>query len=175
MVSKVTDLPARVQQRIVVDDNGCWLWCGNITPSGYGRMVTKDVTGRQGYHLAHRLVASFLGMPLADHMHHKCHVTRCVNPEHLEPLTVKEHAAIHAAERIKTHCKNGHSMDDAYEVRRGLRSGGPITVVRMCSGCLRERARAHYRDFTPEERTADIARRSEQRRQHKREQRSLVG
>lgn len=29
-------------------------------------------------------------------VHHECGVRRCVNPEHLVPLTRAEHAAVHA-------------------------------------------------------------------------------
>jgi hypothetical protein len=44
---------------------------------------------------AHRLICEQLRGPIPDglELHHKCENTRCVNPDHMEPLTPKEHTA----------------------------------------------------------------------------------
>ena len=60
---------------------------------------------------------------------HLCRNTRCVNPDHLEPVTIKENVlrgmGITAINARKTHCKNGHALIGtnliAYSLKRGQR------------------------------------------------------
>lgn len=61
--------------------DGCWLWTGAKTASGYGLF---SVDGRQM--LAHRVAIQWLGgITLEDHLVvcHRCDVPPCVNPAHL--------------------------------------------------------------------------------------------
>lgn len=71
---------------------GCWLWTGYTSPRGYGD------TGRYGLsrtRLAHRIAYELtLGrIPEGMQLDHLCRVRRCVNPEHLEPVTPRENIA----------------------------------------------------------------------------------
>lgn len=86
--------------RIERDASGCWLWAGSIASTGYG---TGSFRGR-GF-LAHREVyALILGeMPpetlVLDHL---CRVRSCVNPAHLEPVTIAENVRRGAEARRAT-------------------------------------------------------------------------
>jgi hypothetical protein len=73
--------------------DGCWLWPGRVSRrSGYGQAV---ITGR-GW-LAHRLTFA-LANPETElegdwTVHHVCAVRACVNPEHLQRVTLRENVA----------------------------------------------------------------------------------
>jgi hypothetical protein len=66
----------------------CWEWTAALTKDGYGqaRRSGKNVK-------AHRHVYQVLVGPLApgvQQLDHLCRVRRCVNPDHLEPVTPLE-------------------------------------------------------------------------------------
>ena len=42
---------------------------------------------------------------------HKCRITRCWNPDHVEPVTHEENMA-RGAHALKTHCPHGHSYSE---------------------------------------------------------------
>ena len=67
---------------------GCWLWTGGAIGKGYGFFgVDADVRV-----LAHRFAWELLVGAIPDGMllDHRCHVRRCVNPEHLRVVTNKQ-------------------------------------------------------------------------------------
>lgn len=85
----------------------CWLWTG-YTSAGYGRFW-------DGTHVipAHRWAWEQVNGPIADGLHcdHLCRTRNCVNPKHLELVTIAEN--IRRGEtgkhnKIKTHCPHGH-------------------------------------------------------------------
>lgn len=129
---------ARFAGRYVVDANGCWIWQGEITANGYGRFSV----GSRNL-LAHRWAYEQARGPIGDGLtiDHLCRVKSCVNPDHLEPVTIRDNilrcpdapAAINAA---KTECIHGHAFDSANTYVH------PRTGVRQCRACKRERAAA---------------------------------
>lgn len=68
-------------------ENGCWEFHGYIMPTGYGQVW--DGVHRNA--LAHRAVFEAVVGPIPEglHLDHICRNTICVNPEHLEPVTMK--------------------------------------------------------------------------------------
>jgi len=70
-------------------DSGCWIWQRHLTLDGYGLKRFEGV--KMGAHRAYYLI--FMG-PIPDGMEldHLCRRRACVNPDHLEPVTRKEHS-----------------------------------------------------------------------------------
>lgn len=130
MVSVADPLGERFWSKVQKTD-GCWLWTAG-TEDGYGRYGLNQTSV-----LAHRLAYMELvgPVPAGLQLDHLCRVRACVNPAHLEPVTLRENvrrgmgpAGVNAA---KTHCPNGHPYD--YTERGGRR---------RCKACRNARARA---------------------------------
>jgi hypothetical protein len=126
-------LVERLERNIRFDGDGCWLWFGTTNEFDYGVIVVDRRMRR-----AHRVVYELLVGPVnAPHLHHQCGNPACVNPAHLQPLSVSDHRALHAA--AVTHCPQGHLYDEAntYLI--------PGTQSRQCRECKREADR-RYRE-----------------------------
>lgn len=100
---------------------GCWEWTASLNLCGYGRFKFDGKTIQ-----AHRFsYAFFVGeMPEGMQMDHLCRTRRCVNPDHLEPVTPSENL-----ERAFLHlgvCRNGLH---------------PKTIPGRCQQCLMEHNR----------------------------------
>lgn len=121
--------------------SGCWHWTGYINHLGYGTVRVN----RRGTS-AHRAAWEMLRGPIAKGLDvdHLCRNPRCVNPDHLEPVTHRENIlrgdapAAHFARR--THCAKGHPFDAENTkiiVSRGSRA-------RRCMTCERHRDRLRW-------------------------------
>lgn len=67
--------------------SGCWLWTGQLNNTGYGLFWYQ--TGKRGAHVV--LWELLRGLvPDGLELDHLCRVRRCVNPDHLEPVTHSE-------------------------------------------------------------------------------------
>jgi hypothetical protein len=117
----------------------CWNWTGALTKDGYG---TVTVDGRTQY--AHRVAYEMERgqIPAGLVMDHLCRNRRCVNPDHLEPVTNRTNVLRGAAKlggpALKTACKWGHPYDERNTGRRADDNR------RYCLTCSREKARATY-------------------------------
>lgn len=107
--------------------NECWSWGGYTTKSGYGRIT---INRKEVY--AHRLLYEIYKgiIPEGLQIDHLCLNPICVNPKHLEAVTLAENvrrsdARKNAAIKRKamSHCKNGHKFDklNTYNDPRGKR------------------------------------------------------
>jgi hypothetical protein len=113
-----------------IDASGdCWEWTGHLTARGYGVLSIK-INGKWCNRRAHRLVWIALCGPIPDDLtlDHLCRLRRCVNPDHLEPVTnrvnILRGQSIPALNARGTHCKWGHNN------WRPLPNGG-----RECRSC----------------------------------------
>lgn len=81
----------------------CWLWLGADQSNGYGHFSV----GRRTV-LAHRWAYErFVGpIPSGLHIDHLCRVRTCVNPAHLEAVTLTENNR--RSKPIRRHCPHGH-------------------------------------------------------------------
>lgn len=72
------------------DENGCWIWQGPMDRNGYGRVYHPD---RKQTEWAHRYSHEIHkgAIPSGHEVDHVCQVTRCVNPDHLDAVTKREH------------------------------------------------------------------------------------
>lgn len=119
-----------IRWRVVVDDNGCWIWQG-AKVKGYGKFIRH---GRK--YLVHRWVFQHTNGPIgADVMVcHTCDVKACCNPAHLyagDAQTNARDVMERGLRRTKTHCAQGHPYDEANTYKRS-KSG------RTCRACTRE-------------------------------------
>jgi hypothetical protein len=109
-------------------ESGCWIWAGHITKAGYG-VYTKKVNGKRS--VAHRVVYEEIMGPIPEGMtlDHRCRTRACVNPAHLEPVSMRTNVirgtGPTAKNLRKESCKNGHPFTPAntwmYEGRRYCR------------------------------------------------------
>lgn len=102
--------------RIVQSDN-CWLWTGAVSVQGYGIFMSNQMAHRYSYELFRETIPEGL---VIDHL---CRNKKCVNPDHLEPVTNKINIlrgiAPSANNARKTHCKQGHEFTPDNTIIRG--------------------------------------------------------
>lgn len=112
----------------------CWLWARTITNHGYG-LHFYTIDGKSKRISAHRLMYEQLvgAIPEGLVLDHLCRVRRCVNPEHLEPVTNVENIARGLVSRnSRPYCKRGHKFT---KENSQWRSSGN----RFCRQCNRDR------------------------------------
>lgn len=75
----------RFMEKVTFAADGCWLWTGYTDEAGYGQFKWN---GKE--HWAHRISYLIFNGPLPDgkEMDHRCFCRRCVNPDHLRPLSI---------------------------------------------------------------------------------------
>ncbi len=137
-------LVERIGDFFVFSPDGCWDWTGGRTWNDYGRFSYKTKS-----HRAHRAMYEILVGPIPEGMtlDHLCRNRGCVNPEHLEPVTLGENVlrgvGLTAQNARKTHCVNGHLFDEAntYWGRLG----------RACRACQHEATRKRRASSSPRE------------------------
>lgn len=126
--------------------NGCLLWIGRTNSYGYGMIAHKGVT-----YMAHRFVYEARVGPIPDgltldHFRPKC-PKNCVEPSHLEPVTLVENvmrgSSPQAKNARKTHCPRGHpySPDNTACYRNGR--------WRVCKACRNLRYLLRKTDAVP--------------------------
>lgn len=114
----------------------CWIYHKVPTQLGYAQMTMPD--GSQPG--AHRAFYEHFRGPIPEGLtiDHLCRVRRCVNPDHLEPVTRGENSlrgeGPAAQNARKTHCPRGHEYTP--ENTRVTPQG-----TRACRACARERRR----------------------------------
>ncbi len=135
------ELPPRFAKKLKVNqESGCWDWQAGVDGGGYGMYQERSRKSTR----AHRYSFSFLVSPIPDSMvlDHLCRNRSCVNPDHLEVVTIKENVmrgeGACAENARKTHCVNGHSLsgENIYK-NQGNR--------RVCKVCARDRASAQQK------------------------------
>lgn len=79
-----------------IDENGCWIWAKGIRHS-YGTVNRKRREGRSSMaHVYYWEEVNGLA-PEGMDIHHTCENKLCVNPDHLTPMTRKDHIWEHIA------------------------------------------------------------------------------
>jgi hypothetical protein len=116
-----------------VDASGpCWLWTASLIPFGYGQFGAESGVNVRAHRFAYELLVG--PIPEGMQLDHLCRVRHCVNPDHLEPVTHKEHMRRSVRAR-RNHCKYGHPFDQR---NTSVRTDG----ARACKTCMRDQWRA---------------------------------
>lgn len=135
-------------------DTECWLWKASVNRKGYGQFRfqgSMQPAHRVSYVLRY---GSITGGKELDHICHNnsgctggvnCLHRRCVNPNHLEPVTsaVNTKRSSHSTaskNSSRTHCPFGHPYDEANTYREVYRGRNGSTVEgRRCITCRKRR------------------------------------
>lgn len=124
----------------VIKTPACWIWTGHILGGpcgGYGHVTIGNRQKRAHIVSYEQLKGKIPSGLVLDHL---CRNRSCVNPDHLEPVTIQENirrgispSALHA---LQTHCKNGHEFTQEntyfYPRKRGA-------IWRTCKKCTANR------------------------------------
>ena len=120
--------------------NDCWFWGGSIR-RGYGRFSKTQNLKVSAHRFSYQM---FVGeIPAGLVLDHKCRNRRCVNPEHLRVVSLRENilcgegvAAINAR---KKNCFKGHPFSGRNLVVIKTRSG----TGRVCRICHNEKKKKY--------------------------------
>lgn len=82
-------LAAVYMRNVVMEEDGCWGWTGQISHNGYGRVDHK-----RKHYFAHRVSYVLWKGRIPDglQIRHLCHNPPCTNPDHLTVGTAKQNS-----------------------------------------------------------------------------------
>lgn len=94
--------------KIVIDNNGCWVWKGSVFKKTNGSYGQLRINGKLKF--AHRISYEFFIGQVKDKLEldHLCRNTLCVNPKHLEAVTHRENVIRGKRFNHSNKCKRGH-------------------------------------------------------------------
>ena len=122
----------RFYSKISKDNNSnCWLWIGKTDRNKYG-WFSKNNQWYSAHRIAYMLKFGDIDSSLT--IDHLCHNRSCVNPDHLEQISLQENIQ-RGGNSLKTHCPRGHKYDKIKDGRR------------VCSFCERKISREYIRKW----------------------------
>lgn len=79
------------EMTIPLNDSGCWIWQGQVSNSGYGRLkqVQDDKTVQMVSAQSVSYRAFINSIPAGYLAKQRCGIRLCINPKHLELMQVK--------------------------------------------------------------------------------------
>jgi hypothetical protein len=132
--------------------DGCWLWTRYRDRAGYGRWASPQWPGDVYAHrIAYRMEVG--PIPADYEVDHLCFVPACVNPAHLEAVTLAENRRLRRPRPLTTECAHGHAMDEANTYVN------PNNGSRHCRACMGAANRAAHQKYKAQRNAARNARR----------------
>jgi hypothetical protein len=119
-------------------NSGCWLWSGATNQRGeygYGHLIYDGKDAK-----AHRLSWELANGPIQDGMYvlHKCNISCCVNPDHLEVGDHKRNMAHMVTSQRSCRGTEKHSAilneQDVSEIRELLSDGWTHRIIAQAFG-----------------------------------------
>lgn len=144
----------RMRAKMDPQPNGCIHWTGRISKEGYGYVGVKGTT-KPTHRVAYEI--AFGPIPEGAWIDHTCHNgdtscsggytclhRRCINPEHLEPVTPRENQhRSHLTAASRAECVHGHPFTQENTYLR------PDGKGRHCRECIRAREQKRERASSP--------------------------
>lgn len=116
--SSYDELLERFESKVEILITNCWKWNGHIEENGYGRFGIGSHLMVSAHRMSYILYKGPIDLGLT--IDHLCKNKWCVNPNHLEPVTLKENLlrsnAITTINKNKQECDSGHifSLSNTY-------------------------------------------------------------
>jgi hypothetical protein len=114
--------------------SSCWLWTASTAGQGYGYFHISGGGNRRVRTYAHRWSYESAKGPIPPGLtiDHLCRVLRCVNPDHLEAVTLRENQRRRTGFKrgpydVGAYCRRGHerTTENTYINPHGVRSCRP--------------------------------------------------
>lgn len=144
-VMKQVKLPEDVKfwRKVVIAESGCWEWIGGKL-RGYGQFTVLESPNKWRCFKAHRWAYEYCRGQIPEGLciDHLCRNRSCVNPWHMEVVTIKENTlrgyGITAQNARKVNCPKGHPLSgENLKIRVGR--------GRICRICFRASNRRRKR------------------------------
>lgn len=145
----------RIQQPTM--PNKCWIWIGAKDPLGYG--IFHNVSHRINAHRMQYQIYNSIILPKGIVVDHLCRNHLCVNPDHLDAVTIAENVLRgegNAAQNLKkTHCIKGHPFAGS-----NLRTDGRHRRCKKCRQAYDKKRRSKVSvsfetEVSPQQQTED--------------------
>lgn len=125
-----TDLPKRMQEKISINENGCWIWNGARLERGHGHLVLLN---QRKWKNSHRHAYEMAYGEIGDSnlvLHHECFTPPCTNPHHLLLTTRKNNIRIHFQPNLTTEQVREIRKDmDALVEKHGINPRGLASIA----------------------------------------------
>lgn len=110
--------------RNVAKSDGCWLWVGRLSPSGYGQFTIVGASSKFAHRHSWEMVNG--PIPAGYSVCHRCDTPACVNPDHLFVGTHRVNVLDAAMKGRLVFAKHLNKLTDAQkaEIRSTFRRGG---------------------------------------------------
>ena len=133
-----------------IKKDNCWVWVGTTGRNKGRGNFRYNHTNYIAYNFLYRVLKGELPPGLV--LDHLCRNPTCVNPKHLEPVTLVENVmrgnSPHAINARKKYCKYGHLFGEQGEWAKKLGRRECTTCHMLKERIRREKRRKHFATST---------------------------